>query len=218
MVITGRQTEGRGQRGNAWESAPGQNLTFSLILKPSFLAIKNQFLLSVVTSLAIRDYLTELSKTRAYIKWPNDILINEFKISGILIENQLMGDRFTNVVVGIGLNVNQKEFNSPQATSLSIVVGKTQDLQLVLEGLLAELEARYFQLREGKTQRLYQDYLSHLYQIHKVATFKSGEEQFSGEISGVDEQGKLRVVVRGSVKTFGAKEISFVKPEQITHE
>jgi BirA family biotin operon repressor/biotin-[acetyl-CoA-carboxylase] ligase len=219
LVITSRQTEGRGQRGNTWESAPGQNLTLSLILKPTFLAIKNQFLLSVVTSLAIRDYLTELSKTPAHIKWPNDILINEFKICGILIENQLMGDRFTNVVVGIGLNVNQKEFNSPHATSLSIVVGKTQDLQAVLEGLLAALEARYFQLREGKTRRLHQDYLTHLYQIHKMSTFKSGEEQFSGEILGVDEQGKLLVVVGGLVKTFGAKEISFVKPEKVaTHE
>jgi BirA family transcriptional regulator, biotin operon repressor / biotin---[acetyl-CoA-carboxylase] ligase len=219
LVITRQQTAGRGQRGNTWESAPGMNLTFSLILKPTFLGVKDQFLLSIITSLAICDHLTESYRIGAHIKWPNDILINEFKICGILIENQLMGDRFTNVVVGIGLNVNQREFDAPQATSLAIIDGKTHDLQMVLEGLLHACEVRYFQLREGKTRQLQADYLSSLYQLHKISTFRSGEEQFTGEISGVDEHGKLCVRVEGVERTFGVKEISFVKPAKISaHE
>lgn len=210
LVITSRQTSGRGQRGSTWESEPGMNLTFSFILKPAFLAIKNQFLLSIVTSLAIYDCLAEMCKAPIHIKWPNDILVNEFKICGILIENQLMASQFVNVVIGIGLNVNQQNFTASGATSLSLQTHKRYDLQEVLERLLAHLEARYFQLRQNKVKELEKDYQGHLYRLNEQHTFKSGIEQFPGEILGVDEFGRLRVSTKGAEKTFGIKEISFL--------
>ena len=209
LVITNRQTSGRGQRGNSWESESGSNLTFSYILKPTFLAIKDQFLLSIVTSLAIHDYLKETFRISIHIKWPNDILINGLKICGILIENQLMGDQFSDVVVGIGLNINQRDFHSRTATSLSRETGKVYDLQEILEGLLSFLEARYFQLRQGKVQQLQNDYLKGLYRVNETHTFTSAGQQFEGEILGVDSYGKLRVKIQGHEKTFGVKEISF---------
>ncbi|WP_276370292.1 biotin--[acetyl-CoA-carboxylase] ligase [Chryseolinea sp. H1M3-3] len=210
LVITNQQTSGRGQRGNTWESRPGMNLTFSVILKPVFLLVKDQFLLNVITSLAVHDYLSETCKAPIHIKWPNDILVNEFKICGILIENQLMGDRFTNVVVGIGFNVNQREFSWGSATSLASVTNRTYDLQEVLEGLLSNLEARYVQLRQGHAHILKADYLRHLYRINEIHTFSADHNQFEGKIIGVDEYGRLRISTAGQEKIFGIKEISFV--------
>jgi BirA family biotin operon repressor/biotin-[acetyl-CoA-carboxylase] ligase len=211
LVITSRQTAGRGQRGNSWESQPGKNLTFSVILKPTFLAVKNQFLLSIATSVAIYDYLTGMCQAPIHIKWPNDILVNEFKICGILIENQLIGDQFSNVVIGIGLNVNQKEFSSTAATSLSQLTHQDYDLQEVLAGLLSRLEARYLQLRQGKAIALEEDYVRHLYRLQELHTFRSGEEQFEGKITGVDAYGRLRVLTQNQEKIFDVKEISFLE-------
>src|SRR5688572_19822458 len=93
LVITSKQTSGRGQRGNTWESIPHMNLTFSLVLRPTFLSVREQFYLNIFTSLSIRDFLAESCHIPIHIKWPNDILANDFKICGILIENQLSGDK-----------------------------------------------------------------------------------------------------------------------------
>jgi BirA family transcriptional regulator, biotin operon repressor / biotin---[acetyl-CoA-carboxylase] ligase len=210
LVITDRQTAGRGQRGNTWESHPGMNLTFSVIVKPTFLAIKDQFVLSIITSLAVHNYLAETCDHAVSIKWPNDILIKQFKICGILIENQLVGDKLTNAVIGIGLNVNQLEFNVPNATSLSLVLDKILELQEVLEGLLSHLESRYLQLRQGKLKVLKEDYIKNLYRFNEHHTFQAGQDQFDGRILGVDEQGRLRVLIHDQERDFGMKEISFV--------
>ncbi|HEX6226041.1 MAG TPA: biotin--[acetyl-CoA-carboxylase] ligase [Chryseolinea sp.] len=209
LIITDRQTSGRGQRGNSWESHPGMNLTFSVILKPTFLAVKDQFLLSMLTSLAIHNYLSETCPQAVSIKWPNDILIKQFKICGILIENQLVGDQVNNTVIGIGLNINQQEFGVQRATSLSLETGQKYDLQNVLEGLLSHLEVRYLQLRQGRAALLREDYLKNLYRFNQRHTFQSGDVRFEGKILGVDGQGKLRVAIGEQEKTFGVKEIFF---------
>ena len=211
LVITNQQTSGRGQRGTTWESADAMNLTFSVILKPGFLAVTNQFFLSMITSLGIHDYLAKTCDARISIKWPNDILANEFKISGILIENQLMGQQFTNVVVGIGLNVNQQQFASAFATSMALVSKKLFDLQEVMEGALSYLEARYLQLRQNKVDELKADYLKNLYRLQELHRFQSMGQEFEGRITGVDADGKLRVLASGGEKAYGIKEISFVQ-------
>ncbi len=216
LVITDRQTSGRGQRGNSWEAEPEMNLTFSLILKPTFLAIKDQFMLSMAISLAVRDYLADLLKQSVGIKWPNDILVNEFKICGILIENQLAAGLLNYSVVGIGLNVNQQNFASPSATSISLLQGSATDLQTVLDGLTSALEARYIQLRQNKQAQLRDEYLANLYRRHKLSTFLAGGEPFSGEILGVDEHGRLQVLTGGAVKAFDTKEIAFADFNSIT--
>ena len=89
IVIAGHQTAGRGQRNNAWESAPGKNLTFSLFLVPDFLFASEQFFLNIFISLAIRDFLAEYLPDNVSIKWPNDLYYAEKKICGILIESNI---------------------------------------------------------------------------------------------------------------------------------
>ena len=102
-----RQTAGRGQRGNSWESEPGKNLTFSIVLYPTVLKARQQFYLSMLVSTAVVYALNNYTKGFS-VKWPNDIYWNDKKIAGILIENELEGNYVMQSIVGIGLNVNQE--------------------------------------------------------------------------------------------------------------
>ena len=209
VVITDEQTAGKGQRGNTWETEPRQNLTFSLILKPGFLAVSKQFYLNIVICLALKDYLKEKTPDTVYIKWPNDILVHEKKISGILIENQLHGSVISNTVAGIGLNVNQKKFGSPTATSLSLITGRDFDLGEELPVILGFIESRYVQLRQGDDRALMNLYLEALYRRHEKHAFSSGDHDFEGIIRDVDAWGKLRIETAEGMKSFGVKEVAY---------
>jgi BirA family transcriptional regulator, biotin operon repressor / biotin---[acetyl-CoA-carboxylase] ligase len=211
VVITNNQTAGRGQRGNTWESAPGMNLTFSVILRPAFLAVQDQFYLTIAASLALYDYLRAKTGDTIAIKWPNDILVHEKKICGILIENQIQGPRFIAAVAGIGLNVNQPHFNTGTATSIRQIIYADTDLETALHALLEHFEARYLQLRQQDYQALQAEYLSRLYARNERRTFSADETTFEGAIQGVDESGRLGVETPSGLKYFGIKEISFLR-------
>lgn len=211
VIITDKQTKGRGQRGNQWLTEPGKNLTFSLILKPSFLAPKDQFLITIVISLAVLDTIKSRLNQRAFIKWPNDLMINNKKVCGVLIENQLRGNKIRHAVVGIGINVNQENFDLPSATSLSQVSGEPYNLPSLLVDLLECIEARYLMLRNGKTKELKESYVHALYWRDEWHTFSSQGEVFSGMIKGVDENGKLWVKEGETHRTFDIKEIEYIE-------
>ena len=210
VVITSNQTAGKGQRGNSWVVQPGQNLTFSVIVKPSFLAVKDQFLLTVITSLAARDFLISRVNESIYIKWPNDILVRDKKIAGILIENQIHGRQIQSSVIGIGLNINQTEFGFATATSLRFLGGRETDLNEALQSLLQFLEIRYLQLKQGKVDALKQEYLDALYWKNENHQFRSGDSIFTGVINGVDENGKLQVRTGKDVRSFEVKELIYL--------
>lgn len=210
VVITDSQTSGRGQRGNTWITEPGKNLTFSLLMKPTFLNAQDQFLLNKAFSLGLYDYLNAMLQATVKIKWPNDMLVNDKKICGILIENQIQGQNIQNSIVGIGLNVNQENFSVPTATSMK-VLGEEFTLENVLHELLGYLEKRYLQLRSGNLEELNSDYLSALYWIGERHMFKKAEEIFEGEITGIDPYGKLKIHVDGTTEYFELKQIQFLK-------
>ena len=211
IIITSNQTAGRGQRGSTWSSEPGKNLTFSMILKPTFLSIPDQFFLNIFVSLGIYDYIKNVSNLNVSIKWPNDIYIGSKKICGVLIENQIQGQWFTHSVIGVGLNINQQAFELPTPTSLSLETGQEFDLNEELEKLLKVLEARYLQLRNNKREELIHAYRDALHWLNEVHTFSSGDGEFKGIIQGVDEAGKLVVENDRQLRSFGLKEISFVR-------
>jgi BirA family biotin operon repressor/biotin-[acetyl-CoA-carboxylase] ligase len=211
VIITDHQTAGRGQRGNTWEAAKGKNLTFSVVLRPLFLPIKDQFFLNIFTSLAIHDFLRDKINAIIRIKWPNDILINNKKIGGILIENQIRASQVSITVVGIGLNVNQVDFNVGTATSLAALTGSEQGLSQLLEQLLQCLEARYLQLRQGNLNALREEYLQQLYWRGEDHVFTSGGISIQGKITGIDESGRLAMDTVEGVRSFDIKEISYVQ-------
>lgn len=210
VVVAKNQAQGKGQRGNTWESESGKNLTFSVLLKPNVL-IEEQFVLSQVVSLGIYDFLVKMGFEQVAIKWPNDIYVDGKKIAGILIENTLSGNKIGNCIVGIGLNVNQTEFSpSINATSLAILTDKEFDLEQLLSDLLKHIEYRYLQLKAGKKIQLKQDYLNVLLGYQKPLHYLVNNQRVTGIIRGVSAIGKLQVEINAQVKEFDLKEISLI--------
>lgn len=123
------QTAGRGQRGNSWEAAPGLNLTFSLLLRPRTIRPAEAFAISMLTSLSIADVLQRHLGREVLIKWPNDIYVGDRKLVGILIENSF-STRIDRSVIGVGINVNQREFlsDAPNPVSMYQIAGHEFDL------------------------------------------------------------------------------------------
>ncbi|WP_083867431.1 biotin--[acetyl-CoA-carboxylase] ligase [Fulvivirga imtechensis] len=208
IVITDNQTAGKGQRGNSWNSTPGKNLTFSIILKPNFLSIVQQFDLNIAVSLGILDYLNRI-RNGFEVKWPNDVYFGEKKVCGILIQNNIKGQQLEHAIVGIGLNINQLEFAHPNAISLSTITGNTFDLSDVFEALLLNIEKRYIQLKRGELVELKQDYLDHMYRFGEDFLYRAGEV-FNGRITGITDQGLLEIETNQGLKQFGFKEVEFI--------
>ncbi|GAB4023521.1 biotin--[acetyl-CoA-carboxylase] ligase [Spirosoma koreense] len=213
LVITDNQTAGRGQRGNQWEAKAGQNLTVSLILKPSFLTAHEQFWLNIAVSLGIYDLFQPLLGDALRIKWPNDVYVGNQKLGGILIENTLHGYTIAWSIVGMGLNVNQTEFSYPTATSLQqqSPLPNGYDVPGLLSRLCETLESRYLQLRSGQRDVLKTNYLQILYRYQEEHLFESEGQYFRGTIIGVDDTGRLAIASQSQVRYFGFKEVSFVQ-------
>jgi BirA family biotin operon repressor/biotin-[acetyl-CoA-carboxylase] ligase len=200
IFITNHQTRGKGQRGNSWETKPGENLTFSVVLQPKFLDLSEQFLLNMAISNAIRRCLQE------YVPG----LLVKWKIGGILIENLVGSSGWDYAVVGIGINVNQNQFASPQATSLSLITGNTYPLEELFKLIIVHLEQAYIALKKGKNAVLTREYLQHLHLIEKWAVFKVGEQELEGKIIGLTDSGNLLLELpTGQQRSFGIKELTF---------
>ncbi|MCK8491014.1 biotin--[acetyl-CoA-carboxylase] ligase [Spirosoma sp. RP8] len=212
LVVTDQQTAGRGQRGNVWEAKSAQNLTFSLILKPSFLMPTEQFWLNMAISLGIYDTLKPLIGNSLRIKWPNDIYVEDQKLGGILIENILHGQGIAWSIIGIGLNVNQTEFSYPTATSLQqqAPLPDNYDLPGLLRSLCEKIEQRYLQLRSGQRDTIKVDYLQTLFRYQEEHPFESNGIRFRGTIIGIDAVGRLAISEGGLIRYFAFKEVAFV--------
>ena len=207
------QTAGIGQRGNHWEAAPGQNLTFSLVLHPAFLPADRQFRLIQALSLALVDLLCSTFRfpLSTFIKWPNDIYVDGKKICGTLVSTRLQGDTIASAVCGIGFNVNQREFPSwvPNPTSLSLLTGNRYDLEPLLQQLLRCIEARYKALKEGCDPE--PEYLDHLLNLGVAARYVYNEEELTATITGIDPHGRLLLTAAdGRRLSCGMKEIVFI--------
>jgi BirA family biotin operon repressor/biotin-[acetyl-CoA-carboxylase] ligase len=212
VIITDNQFGGRGQRGNVWTAAPGENLTFSIIVKPGFLAMADQFLLNVCAALAVADFLNNEGCREVSVKWPNDVYVGARKACGILVESQIRGNQLIWSVIGIGLNINQQNFSISTATSLYVETGKTRILDECLSDLISFVESRYLQARQGDKEKLVREYESRLYWTNEKHQFESpGRGRFEGSIVGIDALGRLRVAIGSEEAKFDLKEIAFVQ-------
>jgi BirA family transcriptional regulator, biotin operon repressor / biotin---[acetyl-CoA-carboxylase] ligase len=213
VVLTFRQTSGRGQAQNVWESEDYKNLTFSLVLRPDFLPASSQFALSQVISLGLAGYLSSETDDVA-IKWPNDILIGKGKVAGMLVENSVMGSTIGWTVAGIGLNLNQKTFREylPPAVSLSQFTGRVYRPEKVLKEVFESIMNRYGQLKSGSIHEISKDYLGHLFGMEKwleyctnemsnVQTTLTGRELGQSEIDLINE----KQTISSKEKTFQAR-------------
>lgn len=209
VISTDFQEQGKGQRGNFWEAEPSKNLLFSLLLKPN-LAVENQFLLSKVVALGVKKALDTLSVGKVSIKWPNDILVANRKLGGILIENFISGGKIGDAIVGVGLNINQSRFSlfPREATSLLLESGQLhrpeEVLALVLEGI-----KEYYLLLDNKVRVIDEAYLNALYGYGVPMHYEDKEGPFRGVIMAVAADGKLQVNKNGKLKKYDLKELIF---------
>ena len=204
------QTAGRGQRGNTWFTEPGKNLTFSVVLKDLGLKASDSIRLNALTSVAVASLLEHYG-VQPVIKWPNDIYVSGRKICGMLIENTLDGAMLGASVVGIGININQREF--PQlanATSLALCTGKDEALEEVLAVFLEIFEGMLSRL---DSPELWERYASRLYRLGKTARYYDilREEEFEGVIQGVEPDGRLCILDAGGERRhYRFKEVSYI--------
>jgi BirA family biotin operon repressor/biotin-[acetyl-CoA-carboxylase] ligase len=208
VIAAREQTAGRGQRGNTWFTEPGKNLTFSIVLKPEGLAAGDAHLLNYLASVAVAEFLDGYGVS-CCIKWPNDIYIGRKKICGILVENSLSGGCVAASVIGIGININQTQF--PQlanATSLGLVTGREYVLEDCLEAFMAVFESwqpHLSSLSGAYTSRLFQKGVQARY-----VDYLLGNEEFTGTIRGVSQDGRLIIHDGATERLYRFKEVGYI--------
>ena len=205
VVWADYQTAGRGQGTNTWESERGKNLTFSILLHPVDLPANRQFLLSMQVSLAICEALSEHIGDLS-IKWPNDIYWRNAKIAGILIENRLQGQVIRDSIVGVGLNVNQRQFQSdaPNPISLWQICEHETDREQLLKDILAALDRLL-------GQEVREQYLSMLYRRKGFHPYVDKDGAFMAELEDVEDDGHLLLCDdSGGRRRYAFKEVTFI--------
>ncbi len=208
IVWAEKQTAGRGQVGNSWESEPLKNITCSAVFYPE-IDVKNQFFISEAVALAVIDFFDEMG-INCEIKWPNDIYFGEKKIAGILIEQNLYGKEIESCVVGIGINVNQTKFcsDAPNPISLKQITLVDYDVEQLILLLQKKLKIRFERL---KTENFHQEYMTKLFRRNGYYSFEDSEGAFVARISDIECDGHL--ILENTEKQhirYAFKEVKFL--------
>jgi BirA family biotin operon repressor/biotin-[acetyl-CoA-carboxylase] ligase len=212
VVITHSQTQGKGQPGNTWESEPGKNLTFSMVLYPTQIKASQQFILSKCISVAIAEVLSAILP-RVTIKWPNDLYCGNKKIGGILIENTLQGTIIEQCIAGIGLNVNQEVFHSdaPNPISIKGITGHETDLLELFKEIFESLLTHYEKI--SLPGNLHDRYLQYLYRREGWFSYRDVHGPFEACFESIEPAGHLILRRRnGSLSRYAFKEVAFINP------
>lgn len=210
VIVADEQTKGRGQMGESWHSDKGKNLIFSVLVKDVLIEKSSIFLLNKAVSLAVIYTLEAYKIPHLSIKWPNDILSENKKLVGILIENTFKSNEEIQSIIGVGINVNQNVFvHLPQATSMTIIKGKSFDLDKLLNTFLSELQACINLIKFGKIDEIKSKYNQFLYHKDKLSVFEDqANKRFVGIIREVNDEGKIIIEKENYVfENFGFKEI-----------
>ena len=208
------QTAGRGQRGSHWEADDRQNLLLSFRFCPSPLIQPcHHFMLSECLALAVAKALKQYGGNDIRIKWPNDIHYKDRKIAGMLLEHDLCQKRITQTLVGVGINVNQRQFvsDAPNPVSLYQILGKEVDRAAILRNVLTYFTRAYTSLYEGFADLVERDYHKLLYRRNGYYTFADANGTFRACIVQVHRDGLLELKDEGGhFRTYAFKEVSFV--------
>ncbi len=209
------QTAGKGSRGKSWNSGIGENIILSVLLQPGVhLQMSQSFYVTATAALACYDLFKKYAVDNVSIKWTNDIYWNDRKAAGILIENNFRGNDWQWCVVGIGMNINQTDFDAslPNPVSLKQITGKTYEVVALAKELCECLQKRYEQLQKDKESILI-DYNNALYKRNQTVKLKKGNVVFTGIIEGVTASGLLEV--KDSLQPqFHFGEIEWVLPKR----
>lgn len=185
-VVADYQSAGKGMGSNTWESEPGKNLLFSILVHPTWLPVRQQYLLSMAEAVAIVEVLGEGYE----IKWPNDIYFGNRKLSGTRIDVNLHGGKLRDVIIGTGININQEVFlsDAPNPVSLKNITGKEHDCDSLLQNIL-ERFAYYYNKVQTAPQDIVHLYHEHLYRRTGFHCYSDKDGTFQAEIVRVAENG-----------------------------
>ncbi|MCF2582538.1 biotin--[acetyl-CoA-carboxylase] ligase [Bacteroides caecigallinarum] len=211
-VYSSFQTDGRGQRGNKWESEDGKNLLFSFVIFPKGLPAREHFILLQITALALFDTLSEYTDGIS-IKWPNDIYWMDRKICGTLIENDLSGMNIERSISGTGVNLNQKIFRSdaPNPISLSQITGQEYDIETVLHKIMNSASIYHRMFDNGESDIIRKKYFEAIYRKDGFYMYKDDNGTFDAIIEDIDKDGRLVLKDReGRVRKYLFKEVSYI--------
>ncbi len=213
VVYTLKQSEGKGMGNNKWVSENNKNLTCSVVLSPN-LPLKNAFILNCIIALVVVEILENFGIQNIKIKWPNDILVNDKKIAGILIENINFKNNIKHTIVGIGLNINQIKFNNTllhrKATSILLETKVENSIKEILHQLLDNLAKTYIKSKINPIE-IFQKYIQQLYLMDTESWFKVNEEKIQLTIRGIGNDGTLVTEDQeGNRRKFYSKEIQFL--------
>ena len=212
VVTTESQTKGKGQMGSVWVSEPSKNLIMSVLIKDFLLDSNTIFDINIVVSVSIIQALKTLNIPELSIKWPNDIMSYNKKICGILIENSIKSNAAINSIVGLGLNVNQTNFEHlPKASSLAAICNTTFDKEEILFKIIEKLEQN-IQFWNQNKESMWTDYIEKLFKKGIPMPFSVDNQQiFMGIIQGVSSIGKLLILLEeDTVSEFDLKEIKML--------
>lgn len=214
MVIADFQTGGRGQMGNSWFSSKGENLLFSLLIYPRDVQANEQFIISRIVSLAVKNTLDRFTDD-IRIKWPNDIYWKEQKIAGILIENDIETRYITNSVIGIGININEQLFppELPNPVSLRQITGVIQDKDYILDIFQREFFLLYRDFQKGEIKAIEDEYMLDLYRVNGYYWYEDKNGRFMAEIDDVLSSGHLvlKTMDTEEERKYAFKEVAFVE-------
>ena len=212
VVTAENQLKGKGQMGSKWDSESGKNLIMSVLVKDFIFDNEAIYNLNVVMSLAVVRTLKKYDIPELSIKWPNDIMSANKKIGGILIENSIKGDGRITSIVGLGLNVNQVDFqNLPRASSLALICNTTFEKEEILFSVVSEMKQIIADYAE-KARSLWEEYSNALFKIGVPTAFTDeNENNFMGIIKGVSTIGKLQIMLEDdSICEYNLKEVQML--------
>ena len=205
------QTAGKGQRGKKWEMEPGKNIALSLVLQPYHLKASQQFYLSAAMALACFDFFSAYAGDETKIKWPNDLYWRDRKAGGILSETLYHGNQWKYAVVGIGININQVNFDKGlrNPVSLKQITGKDFDTVALSKELYALLMKKAEELNSTSFEKTIKEYNQHLYRLNERVKLKKENLVIETMVKGVSPQGSL-VTLDSIERQFGFGEVEWI--------
>jgi len=213
VVFAEEQTAGKGRLGRLWQSAPGDNLTFTIILRPS-LPPPSLNLLPLLTSVAVAEAIERFCGVSTECKWPNDLLIAGRKVAGILLESSFKQEMVDYVVIGIGLNVNQTQFPveiERRATSLRLASGGPIDRPGLFREIMTTLEDRYDRLAIEGYDSIVPQWLRRSPMIGREIEVSQNGTVISGVVRGIGAEGALLLESAGMVRGLVAGDVTILE-------
>ncbi len=210
VVLAEKQIKGRGRKDRVWYSAPDSNLTFSILLVKDRLLFNNINFINFAASLSVAVSIENLYQLKTQLKWPNDVLINSKKTSGILIESSSQGSKIERVVVGIGINVNQNSFqgvfNCPP-TSIHNEIGRSVEREKFLAEILNNFEFYLEQIKLNKKELL-NDWKSKCGMIGERISIHENDKEIFGIFDDIDENGFLLLKTKDKIERIHFGDVS----------